>query len=207
MKELFYFSLLMILFSGCARTYNTINPAMYNFENKKDASESITVSYLYNLQEINSNKPYARKERKKHIRLVALKIENNSDEQEILDPSNFIIKSSGGRNIRVIPPEEYCKEIRQYSETFVLFYALGGIGYKYENVNGETTHEFAYNPIPAVIGLGNAIFAENANRKQKKNLIEHNVFNKPIPGKSSIYGLIAIDDPTFSELNFLYYKK
>jgi hypothetical protein len=161
----------------------------------------------YGMQEFVQNKKYARKERKKNIKLISVKIENLSDAPITINAGNFLIKTATGRDIPIIPAEEYTQKIRQYSETFVLFYGLAGIGYVSTTTpEGQTTSEWTYSPIPLIIGIGNAIFASVANSNQKKNLAENNIFGKTIQPKSSIYGLIAIKEQSFPELNFILYK-
>lgn len=206
MKNLTQLFLLITLFTSCARTYHTISPALYNFDNKKSLTENINVSYMHDVQQLNDNKPYARKERKKDIKLVAIKVENLSDTTITLTSSNFFIKTGSGRDIPIISPNEYTKKIRQYSETFILFYGLAGAGIIAEETpEGDVNTKFYYNPIPGLIGLGNAIFAATSNSKQTKNIASNSIFNKPIQPNSSIYGLIPIQDHTYSELNFFYY--
>lgn len=205
-KKLFYFTLLL-LFTSCARTYHVIEPSLYNYENKKTLTDEVSISYYYNVQHQGNNKPYARKERKKHKRLVAIKMVNNSDSVITLSQENFYIKTSSGRDIRIIDDVTYTKAIRQYSETFVLFYGLAGISYRWESVNGQVSTELTYNPIPLIIGIGNAIYAEISNSKQKQNLANNQIFNKPIHPKSSLYGLIAIEEAGYPELNFFYYNE
>lgn len=206
MKKLFQLLVITVLFSGCARTYHAIRPEIYNYDNKKFVTEELNVSYFYDVQNHSRNKRYARKERKQDFKLMAIKVENNSDSILILTRDNFYIKTASGRDIKIVAPEMYTKLVRQYSETFVLFYGIAGIGYTWGEENGEKFSKVTYSPLPLIIGVGNAIYAGISNSNQKKNLIEKDIFNKPIYPKSSIYGLIAISESGFPELNFFYYK-
>jgi len=207
MKKVFKFVLASLMLFSCARSFHTINPAIYNFDNNKVLAEDINISYKYGCQELAQNKPYSRKERIKNIKLISIKIENQSNSEVTINKDNFVIKTASGRDIVIISSEEYSKAIRQYSETFALFYGLAGITYlSITTPEGKTTTEWGYNPIPLVIGLGNAIFAEVANSNQKKNLALYNIFGKTIMPNSTIYGLLAINETSFPELNFVLYK-
>jgi len=195
----------MFLITGCARTYHVINPSILHHENKKTLKKDVDISYLYNVQNLMQNKPYERKENKKNIHLLSVRIENNSNSPITITKENFQIKTSSGKEIKIIDPLLYSKTIRQYSETFLLFYGLSGIGYEWGTVNGESYSKLTYSPLNLIIGIGNTIFAENSNAKQKKNLIENDIFNKTIHPHSSITGLIAVYTLSYPELNFFYF--
>jgi hypothetical protein len=200
------FVLFLAILASCARSFHTLNPTMYYFDNTKPLTEEINVSYLYDIQNISRNKPYARKERKKYIKLVALKIDNNSDKELILTRDNFAIKTSSGRDIEIISNEQYNKAIRQYSGTYALFYGLSGFGYEWGEVNGEEYSTLSYNFLPLIIGVGNAFFAEASNNNQKQNMNNLQIYGKSLKPHSSMHGLIAIKDMGYPELNFYYYQ-
>lgn len=193
---------LVLLISGCARKFHEIDPSIYNFENEKLLTEGVQVSYFYDVQQNVRNKPYARKERNKSLKLIAIKIKNNSDSSLLITRDNFFIKTFSGKNIQILYPIEYTKAIRQKSEFFVLFYGLAGIGYEWGESNGQGYSNFTYNFIPLLIGIGNAVVAETSNSKQKNNLAETNIFNKTISPGASLYGLLAIEESGFPELFF-----
>ena len=204
MRKLFPIFLLIILITSCARSYHTIYPEFYNYDNKKPFIEGITVSYFYDVQNHVRNKPYARKERKNGLKLVAIKVENKSDSAITLTRQNFNIQTSSGRNIYILENSAYTSIIRQFPETFIIFYGLAGIQYEWGNVNGESYSRVTYNPIPIIVGIINAIIAGNSNSKQKENLEKNEIFNRTIHPNSSIFGLIAIKEAGYPELNFIY---
>lgn len=101
-------------------------------------------------------------------------------------------------------PIDYTKAIRQNLNS--LCYGLAGIGYEWGESNGQEYSNFTYNIIPLLIGIGNAVVAENSNSKQKNNLEETEIFNKTISPGASLYGLVAIEESGFPELFFLSEK-
>jgi hypothetical protein len=172
-------------------------------------TDEVNTSYLYDVQNKEQNKPYARKERKKGMKLIAVSIENNGEYPITLTKENFFIQTHSQKTIRIIDSELYAQTIRQFSEVFLLAYGIAGIGVIVEqqsNFGGTTTTETSvtYNPIPLCIGIGNAIFAGSSNKNQKTNLIENNIFNTPILPKTTLYGLVAIDETSYPELDFKF---
>ena len=75
MKLLKFISLLfiVILFNSCASGYKIINPKNLNFLSKNE-DNGVVLEYKYNLLE----KKYAKKETKKGVKLVALKLTNST---------------------------------------------------------------------------------------------------------------------------------
>jgi len=208
MRKIFQFLVLTFIFSSCARKYHNINPSRYTYENKMAITDEVNTSYLYDVQNKEQNKPYARKERKKGMKLIAVSIENNGEYPITLTKENFFIQTHSQKTIRIIDSELYAQTIRQFSEVFLLAYGIAGIGVIVEqsNFGGTTTTETSvtYNPIPLCIGIGNAIFAGSSNKNQKTNLIENNIFNTPILPKTTLYGLVAIDETSYPELDFKF---
>jgi hypothetical protein len=206
MKKLIPILVFAIALSSCARTYHAINPAVWNYDNSKVIADNVIISYRYDVQNAVQNKPYARKETKKNLKLLAIRIENNSKSPIQFKKENFVIKTNNGRDIKIVDPLLYTKKIRQYSETFVLFYGLAGIGYQWGEINGESYSQFTYNFIPLIIGVGNAIFGEISNGKQKEEILEKQIFDKTILPGERFYGIITIEEVSFPELNFFYYQ-
>jgi hypothetical protein len=205
MRRVLIFVAIGVIFSGCARTFFSIDPSAISYTGTKHLADDVYITYRYNVQEMNANRPYARKERKKDMRLIAVEIRNNSTTEFILNRDSLSILTPTGGEVQVLETGTYTKAIRQYSETFVIFYGLAGFGVAWgSDSNGEEFFNMSYNPIPLAVGVGNAIFAESSNSKQKRNLLAFEIFDKPIEPGEKLYGLLPVQTEGHPELIFKY---
>lgn len=67
----------VVLFSSCATSYHTVNPVNMYFNNKTAADE-VTVFYRHGILAEAGNRKQAKKEKNRKMKLVALRIVNNS---------------------------------------------------------------------------------------------------------------------------------
>jgi hypothetical protein len=162
------------------------------------------------MQFLARNPPAIRKETKKGVQLIAVRIDNNSNHYIQLNESRFSVSTSSGRSIAILSPEQYFKATRQQPETFIFFYSIAGIGYfeeettSYPSGNTTTRGRITYSPLPPAIGILNAIVAGSANSRERANLENNQIFERPIPPNTSLYGLLAISNHQYSELVFQY---
>jgi len=74
--KIFAIAIVFIL-SGCAASYKPIYPVSLNYDSHQ-SEDGVELSYKYDVLRQNGNKKYAKKEDKKGVKLVALKITNNT---------------------------------------------------------------------------------------------------------------------------------
>lgn len=75
------FLLLPVLLSyGCASSYNPIRPetVLYNYT-ELSADASISTGYAFDQLSVRNNKKYAKKEIKNSVRVISVKVVNNTD--------------------------------------------------------------------------------------------------------------------------------
>ena len=205
MKRVFILVTIGVILSSCARTYYAIDPSAIEYTGTKKLADDVYITYRYNVQEMNANRPYARKERKKDMRLIAVEISNNRTTEFTLNRDSLSILTTLGGEVQFLETRQYTKAIRQYSETFVIFYGLAGIGAAWgSDPNGEGFFNMSYNPIPLAVGVGNAIFAESSNSKQKRNLRAFEIFDKPVAPGKKLHGLLPVQTEGLPELIFKY---
>ncbi|MGB5944098.1 MAG: hypothetical protein WBG71_14535 [Leeuwenhoekiella sp.] len=87
-----------LLATGCASSYRNVDPQNLNYlsQNKQD---DVTLNYKYN---ILKNKKYKKKQDKENINLVAIKLENNSDQDYIIGRDLYLAYENGSE---IIPLE------------------------------------------------------------------------------------------------------
>tara|TARA_R110002072_G_scaffold134913_5_gene276001 strand:+ start:4014 stop:4310 length:297 start_codon:yes stop_codon:yes gene_type:complete len=88
-------SIITISLLSCASGYKTIAPKSINYISKSEAND-VVLEYKYNLL----SKKYAKKEDKKGVKLVAVKIANNTDRDLILGRYINLIFENG--NVRLM---------------------------------------------------------------------------------------------------------
>lgn len=65
----------LLFAGGCASTYKPVNPRILNY-NYTGNGNGVALSYQYDMLLVRKNKRYAKKEVKKHLRVVAVKVTN-----------------------------------------------------------------------------------------------------------------------------------
>ncbi len=93
----------VVLLNSCATGYVTIDPKNQNYASS-DEKDNIKIEYKYNVLK----KKYAKKEIKKNINVVAIKITNNSENDQIFG-ENMVVTNSQGTTINLLNTEEIFK--------------------------------------------------------------------------------------------------
>jgi hypothetical protein len=183
-----------IFASSCASTYKTINPPSIEFP---DSEKDAVFSYRYNVLKESRNRKLMKKEDKRHMRIVAVKIVNTTN-QTLLYGTNYKIYSMN-REVRVLDPETAAIVIKQKVPPY-LFYLL----FTPMRLTVTTPDRTSVTPIGFVLGPalagGNMAVAGNANAKFKKEMIASSIIERPILPGETFYGLIAIQDNQFMPL-------
>lgn len=204
-KALLYLIIINILFSSCAAHYRAIKPnnLVYHAHNNFD---DVSCSYKYNVLLERGNKRYSKKELKKGIKLLAIKITNNSN-KEIVVKDDLVFTAN---NEQVFPLEPTV--VKQYlgqKAGFYLFYLL----LSFVSINTYDAYgniESSY-PIGLLIGpaiaVGNLVGASLANNNFIEEYSRENIINKTIPPGETTSGLMAIragGEPVISVIRYRY---
>ncbi|MDR6240655.1 hypothetical protein [Aureibacter tunicatorum] len=185
--------LLMCIFGSCASKYRKINPQSLTYT-KGASNEKIDFEYRYDLL----NKKYAKKEGKSSIRLVSVKLTNNTDEN-LTFGQDFNLKTTSGRDINPVPLNSVYNEIKQGEAIYFLYLLLTFTRLNISETNssgGYTEVKTKSYPIGLAIGpgiaLGNFFGARGANKNFKKDLMTYDLNYKSIKPGETIYGLVGI---------------
>jgi hypothetical protein len=190
------------IFTGCASSYKPIDPRTANYGNKLTES-NVEFSYQYDILRARGNKKYAKKEDKSGIRVVAVKITNNSGSDLILG-ENFDIYSSDRKVVALDPAIVYPK-LKQGVAIYLLYMPLTLLTFNTYRHNGRGTVETSSTPIGLAIGpgitIGNMAMAGTANTRFKAELVYNNLINRKIANGETVYALVALQDFGFNPLS------
>ena len=94
--------LALILLGSCASSYKSINPKTINYV-AHDLQGDLSLSYKYDILQEYGNKKYAKKEDKKGVRVVAIRLTNNTD--RIINVAQDVAFYSGESQIFPMEPQ------------------------------------------------------------------------------------------------------
>ncbi|TBN00863.1 hypothetical protein EYD45_13635 [Hyunsoonleella flava] len=187
---------------SCASRYIAISPSTINYvsENK---SEGLKLEYKYDLLD----KKYAKKEEKKGVKLVAVKITNNT-ESDLVFGKDFTLGYANGSDVHVMDLETTFRLLKQSPATHLFYLLLTPVNlYTTETSNGvqETTSS---TPIGLVLGpglaAGNMIAAGSANTKFKTEMQDNNVYGATIKSGETKVGLVGIKSYSYDALSIKF---
>lgn len=190
----------VILFNSCASSYKTVQPHTMSY-NSKSVGDDVLFEYRYDLLD----KKYAKKEARNNVRLVAVRITNNSD-KELTIGQDLKFAYDGGRKVYVMDNERAFKSLKQNSATYLFYLLLAPVNLYTTKVSGNEVKTQSY-PIGLAIGpglsIGNMVAAGSANKKLKGQLQALNVMGlKVAPGKT-VSGLICIRSSSYNALELV----
>ena len=195
-------SISFFLLNGCASSFKTIDPRGAYYTNKQ-TSDSVEFSYQYDILRYKGNKKYAKKEDKKGIKVVAVKITNNTGNELVLG-ENFSIYS-GEREIFLLDPSIVHKQLKQGVAIYLLYLPLTFTTFNTYTSTGNGRVTVNSTPIGYAIGPGitllNMIKAGSANTNLKNELAIYRLTNRKISSGETVYGLISFQDYTFNPLS------
>ena len=183
-----------LLVSSCASSYRNIYPSRLQYPEGRDEA---VFSYRYNVLKEARNRKLAKKEDKRNLQVVAIKIVNTTG-QTLVYETNFMIYSME-KEVRVLDPRTATAAIKQTVPTY-LFYMLFTPMKLFVNNGTETrVTPIGYVLGPALAG-GNMLVAASANKKFRTELENGSLFDRPIAPGETFYGLITIPDNQFMPL-------
>jgi len=177
-----------IFLAGCASSYKPINPPNIYYSNH-DLQQGISFSYKYDVLHEKGNKKYARKEMNKSIRIVAVKITNNTE--NTIQIGEDVAFYAGQSEVLLLEPMVMKNSLKQIAPAYLLYLPLSLL-----TLNVSTTTSNDSYPIGLLIGpgltIGNMAFAGSANTNLLTELLRYNMINKKIASGETVYGLIGI---------------
>lgn len=191
--------LTLVFLNSCASAYKPVQPDALSY-NSVHRENGITMEYQYDLL----RKKYAKKEEKRDVRLVAVKIQNNTG-TDIMFERDFTLTYENGKEPILMPRDRVFSSLKQQPATHLFYLLLTPITFQTTTTNSygiqETSSSFPVGLIvgPALAG-GNLIAASSANKKFKGQLEAYDLRGKVIPNGETVYGLIGIRADNYDAL-------
>ena len=194
-----YLVMFIAILNSCASGYQKIYPKKLNYVSKS-IENNIILEYKYELLE----KKYKKKEIKNGVKLIAIKITNNS-EKEIVFGKDFNLAYENGSIINIIPTDKICKQIKQSPASYLWYLLLTPLqAYTTKTTYDGQVQQSSGIPVGLVIGpsltAGNIANASSANRKLKNELLEFEINEKIIKKGETVYGLIGITSNNYDSI-------
>lgn len=192
-KIIFLF-IAIISLTSCATSYKIIEPETINYVSSNE-NNGVKLEYKYDLL----NKKNTNKEVNKGVKLVAIKLTNNSN-QDLMFGREIKLTYENGNEIFIMENDKVFRTLKQ-KPAFHLFYLLATpVNYYFKNSNGTVSSipiGYALGPLLAGVNL---VKASLANKKFKKEMMESNMNGELIKKGETKYGLIGIKTDTFDSL-------
>jgi hypothetical protein len=188
---------LLITLYGCAATYKPIKPATLNYHTL-ESQDGIDFSYKYDVLREKGNKKYAKKEHNRGIKLIAVKVTNNTD--NVINVGRDLAFYSGQSQIFPMEPQAIKHSIRQIVPAYLPYLLLT---FTYLTVSdGSSVATF---PIGLVLGpgitIGNMVVAGSANKKMLNELYDYNILSRDIQVGETVYGIIGVRDIAYTPIS------
>jgi len=185
LKRTMFLFLVGLILASCAASYKPILPYRMSYGTLQNG-DGINYSYRYGILTETGNKKYANKEARHGVKLIAIQVENTTDQEIILrENAKFYV---GGKIIFPMEPRQLQQQIKQPAGAYMLWTLLWFNITKCENRDCTTI------PIPLglLIGLINTGKASGANKALYSELIANNILDKKIAPGEKVTGLIGI---------------
>ena len=185
--------------TNCASGYKMIEPTSINYVSSNQ-TEDVKLEFKYNLLD----KKYAKKEFKKGIKLVAIKITNNS-ERDLMFGRDVNLIYGNGNEVYVMENDNVFQSLKQSPATYLLYLLLTPVNlYTYKTNSYGMQETTSSTPIGIILGPGlaggNMIVAGSANKKFKTEMLSYNINGTIIKKGETKFGLIGIKTNTFDSL-------
>lgn len=195
-----------IFLNSCASGYNKINPTALNY-GSKSIENNVLLEYKYDLLE----KKYRKKETKNEIKLIAVKITNNT-ENDLVFGKDFKLSYDNGDQVSIIETERLFKTIKQSPASYLWYLLLSPLQFNSgttTTTNGGYTTTEPANTFPAGLILGpglaagNMIAASSANKNFKNELMEFDINGKTIKKGETAYGLVGSNSNSYDAIKIM----
>ena len=192
-------SIITISLLSCASGYKTIAPKSINYISKSEAND-VVLEYKYNLL----SKKYAKKEDKKGVKLVAVKIANNTDRDLILGRYINLIFENGNA-VNVLENDRAFTNLKQSPTSYLWYLLLTPVNFYTYKTNSRGVEETTSStPVGLILGPGlaggNMIAAGSANKNFKNELSKFNIYGQTIKKGEVKFGLIGIMSNSYESL-------
>ncbi|MBI2729898.1 MAG: hypothetical protein HYX40_03955 [Sphingobacteriales bacterium] len=181
---------LTLFFFSCASKYRPVNPSQLVYGTQAEKSE-VELYYRYDVMAGANNIKQTNKELKNDIKVIAVKIHNNTPRQiTIGENAKFY---GDGKELTLLSTDLIKRQLHQATPFYLGYLLLSPIKFSFDKDNGaKTVDVFGGAVIGGALAAGNIYVATKANKKLKKELDDNNIIGKNILPGETVYGLIAL---------------
>lgn len=183
MKNVFLLFLVLLFVSSCASSYYPVQPGAMPTD-REGETNGVYYGYSKNVLSKTGNKKYAKKEVKRGISVISVKIKNDTDNE--ISVKDDLIFTMGGKELEPLESVVVTDNIKQPAP----LYALYGLLF----LNITRNNESLTLPIGVPIAIGNMVVASSANRQFREDFATYNIRDEKIAPGESLSGLIAFRD-------------
>jgi len=197
-KMIFKFLTIALIFvlTGCASYYRQINPPTVSYDSR-ETNEGVVFSYKYDVLRESGNKKFADKEIKKGVKLIAVKITNNTG--SMLNIGRDIAFYSGNKQLTPMNPIVIKESIKQITPGYLTYLLLTLVNVYVTNGSSTQTYQVGLILGPAVT-IGNMAVAGAANKNLLKELDLYNIQDKDVEVGETVYGIVGFRDLGYNPL-------
>ncbi len=179
--------LVLFILSACAQSYQPINPHRLNLTSS-NGLENITLNYRYDVLMEKGNDKNAKKERANNVKLVAVRITNNTS--QVLNIGNNAAFYTGNTVIYPMDPISLSNALKQSVPSHLLYLLFAPLTL---SVNGSDPFPIGLLLGPGLSG-GNMIAASKANKNLYSELKQYDIMFRDIKPGESVIGLVGFRD-------------
>lgn len=194
------------MLSSCAGIYKRSNPADFRYTTKRE-SGPLEYYYITNVFDRLGAKKYKRKEKKKGVVLIALKLVNKSSDTILITENNLKI-SNQTRNVILLSPMQYYNKVKQKSGFYFFWNFLPNGYYTNETsvTNGQRviTPKYHFLPIGMSLSLLNFFVSRNSNKALKSDLFKYDLIGQKLLPGETVYGFLPAEEPMTNLLEINY---
>lgn len=185
--------------TNCASSYKMIQPKSINYVSSNEHS-NVELQYRYELL----HKKYFKKELKKGIKLVAIKITNNSN-KDLIFGKDIVLTYENDSEIYLVENKQVYKLLKQSPLSYLWYLLLTPTNLFTTETNSSGIEETTSStPIGLLLGpglaVGNMVAADAANKKFKTKLLDYNIKGTAITKGEIQYGLIGIQTNSYDSI-------
>ncbi|MFC2151833.1 hypothetical protein ACFLSE_04830 [Bacteroidota bacterium] len=189
------------LLSGCASVYKPINPPTIKYTSHV-LKDGISLSYKYDVLNEKGNRKYARREDVKSLKIISLKITNNTDSTIAIGKD--VAFYCGSNQLFPLEPIVVKHSIKQAAPSYLLYLLLTPLKLFVTKTTATSVTTETY-PIGYVLGptlaLGNMAVAGTANTNLLNELNTYNILNQNIEKGETVYGIIGLKDLSYNTIS------
>ncbi|MFO7863851.1 MAG: hypothetical protein R6U85_07610 [Salinivirgaceae bacterium] len=196
--------ILTIVFSltGCAVRYKRISPTILDYDSH-NLKNGISIAYKFDVLKIRGNQRYARKARKKNVKLIAVKITNNTD--SIINIGKQAAFFSGENLVQPMEPLDTKETIKQSGAVYLPYFLLSFLRLYTSDGNSVKSYPIGLAIGPA-LAVGNMSIAGSANKKLFNELNDFNILRRDIKQGETVYGIIGVRSMPYGEFSLKLIK-